>query len=258
MKAHLPSPTAKQPLTVKQQEVLRFLQKYTEEHGFPPTIKEIGDRFSFASTNAVTQYLLALERKGYIRRSTKGASRGIQILDFIPQPKPHHPPSTASYSTPAHTKALSSFPYHPYHQTHGVKNIIIVGEGIAQNPLSAFLSPRGQIRIDIEFFLPEPSSQEATEYSPPQLFAALVCDDAMRSDGLHEGDLVIAKQQFSASHNDIVVAIVRDTVLVRRYRILDTVHELSASADSYSPIPLSPDSHSIAIIGIVIGQMRRI
>jgi repressor LexA len=67
-----PSNTILQPrkhLTSSQQKILSFLRTYMQTNGFPPTIIEICREFDFSSTNAATQFLLALERKGYIKRT---------------------------------------------------------------------------------------------------------------------------------------------------------------------------------------------
>ncbi len=256
MKATITTDPTKQALTIKQNDVLRFLQDYVEEYGFPPTMKEIGDKFSFASTNAVTQYLVALERKGYIRRSTKGASRGIQIIDFTPSPKYIAQPASALQPT-AHRSLAPML----NHQQQSVKNVVIVGDGTPQNPLSAFLSPRGQIKIDTDFFLAEngQSGTDGTSYTtPPQLFAAIVSDDGMSAEALREGDVVIAKQQFHASEGDIVVALFHDTVLVRRFVRMGIVSELEAATKTFPPISFHEGSGTVAIIGVVVGQMRKL
>ena len=46
--------------------------------GFPPTVAEIGLRFGIKSNNGVNDHLLALERKGYVTRSSK--ARSIRVL----------------------------------------------------------------------------------------------------------------------------------------------------------------------------------
>jgi len=66
-------------LTPRQKHILDFLIESIRERGFPPTIAEIGAAFKIASTNAVNDHLLALEKKGYIERSSK--ARGIRITD---------------------------------------------------------------------------------------------------------------------------------------------------------------------------------
>ena len=55
-------------LTKRQQLVLEFIQASIQENGFPPTLREIGAHFGIRSTNGVNDHLLALQRKGYLRR----------------------------------------------------------------------------------------------------------------------------------------------------------------------------------------------
>ena len=54
-------------LTDRQQEVLGFIQTFSEAHGVPPTVREIGARFH-VTPRAAFDHLRALERKGYLRR----------------------------------------------------------------------------------------------------------------------------------------------------------------------------------------------
>jgi len=56
--------------------ILDFIQGFSREKGFPPTIREIGEAFDIASTNGVRYYLGLLEKQGHIRRNSK-ISRGI-------------------------------------------------------------------------------------------------------------------------------------------------------------------------------------
>jgi len=56
--------------------ILDFIQGFSRERGFPPTIREIGEAFDIASTNGVRYYLGLLEKQGHIRRNSK-ISRGI-------------------------------------------------------------------------------------------------------------------------------------------------------------------------------------
>lgn len=65
-------------LTARQEQILRFMQEYVSDEGYPPSIREIGDRFSISSLRGVTVHLDALQRKGYIERSN--TPRSIKIL----------------------------------------------------------------------------------------------------------------------------------------------------------------------------------
>jgi repressor LexA len=66
-------------LTKRQREILDFIIDCVRDRGMPPTIAEIGEEFGIASTNGVNDHLVALEKKGYIERSSK--ARGILITD---------------------------------------------------------------------------------------------------------------------------------------------------------------------------------
>jgi len=66
-------------LTEKQQIVLEFLRDYSGEHGFPPSMREIGLGVGVANVSAVRGHLAALEKKGYISRDTDKA-RSIRVL----------------------------------------------------------------------------------------------------------------------------------------------------------------------------------
>lgn len=66
-------------LTAKQRVVLVWVEQYIAENGFPPTLREIQVAHSWGSTNAVSDHLRALVKKGCIQRRPL-ASRGIRVL----------------------------------------------------------------------------------------------------------------------------------------------------------------------------------
>ncbi|MBN1672435.1 MAG: repressor LexA [Kiritimatiellae bacterium] len=70
------------PLTTRQRSILEFIGATTRRTGYPPTVREIAARFRIASPRGVSDHLLALEKKGHIRR-TAGKSRGIRVLTGI-------------------------------------------------------------------------------------------------------------------------------------------------------------------------------
>ena len=63
-------------LTPRQTEILAFIKRCLEDHGYPPTRAEIAQELGFKSPNAAEEHLKALARKG--------ASRGIRIPGFEP------------------------------------------------------------------------------------------------------------------------------------------------------------------------------
>ena len=55
-------------LTGRQQEIWTFLVEYVDEHGYPPTVREIGEAVGLASPSTVHAHLANLERAGLLRR----------------------------------------------------------------------------------------------------------------------------------------------------------------------------------------------
>jgi repressor LexA len=65
-------------LTEKQEMIFHFIQEKIREFGFPPTVREIGERFDITVKGAY-DHLKAIEKKGYIR-CAQNKSRAIEIL----------------------------------------------------------------------------------------------------------------------------------------------------------------------------------
>jgi len=63
-------------------EILRFIEKYITENGYPPTVREIGKGVGLNSTATVQRYLIQLEERGYIERKNL-LPRAIKIIKCI-------------------------------------------------------------------------------------------------------------------------------------------------------------------------------
>jgi len=66
-------------LTRRQQEILTFIRRYTDAHGYPPSVREIGQALGLTSSSTVHSHLSALEKKGYLRRDPS-KPRALEIL----------------------------------------------------------------------------------------------------------------------------------------------------------------------------------
>ena len=64
-------------LTERQKEILNFLKAYVRDHGYPPTMREIGEHFGFTWPGA-RGHLRALEKKGFIKINPLKA-RGLEV-----------------------------------------------------------------------------------------------------------------------------------------------------------------------------------
>ena len=68
-----------QPLTRRQREILNFLDEFIEQHGYAPSLEEIGRRFGLSSLATVHKHLTNLQEKGFIRRAWN-RSRSVELI----------------------------------------------------------------------------------------------------------------------------------------------------------------------------------
>lgn len=69
--------TTNTSLTARQQQVLELIRQQIDDCGYPPTLRELARQLGVSGTLPVSKHLEALERKGYLTRSS--ASRGITL-----------------------------------------------------------------------------------------------------------------------------------------------------------------------------------
>src|SRR5580700_9785007 len=67
-------------LTKRQQEIFDFIKRYSARHGYPPTVRDIGQAVGLASSSTVHQHLANLERGGMLKRDPS-KPRAIELLD---------------------------------------------------------------------------------------------------------------------------------------------------------------------------------
>lgn len=68
-----------QPLTKRQREILDFLNEFIQQHGYAPSLEEVGRRFNLSSLATVHKHLTNLQEKGFIRRAWN-RSRSVELL----------------------------------------------------------------------------------------------------------------------------------------------------------------------------------
>lgn len=211
--------TSGNDLTPRQKEVLEFIEERVRSGGLPPTVREIGDRFSISSTNGVRSVLSALIRKGYIKRSAR-ISRGLELLQ--------------SDTTPAAAPA-----------SENMWEIPILGKVAAGAPIMAVQNLQGTVWVDPEFLM-----------NRRDVFALRVQGDSMIEAGILEGDLVFAKQQQNADKGDMVVAVINEEATVKFFHPESGRIRLEPANATYKPIMVNP-SQDFRIAGKVIGVMRK-
>ena len=66
------------PLSKRQRQIHSMIREWIDQHGYPPTIREIGAAVGLESPSSVAHQLKVLEERGYIRRWARG-SRAIDV-----------------------------------------------------------------------------------------------------------------------------------------------------------------------------------
>ncbi|HEX2341296.1 MAG TPA: transcriptional repressor LexA [Vicinamibacterales bacterium] len=67
------------PLTNRQREILDYLNEFIQDHGYAPSLEEIGRRFGLSSLATVHKHLTNLQEKGFIKRSWN-RSRSVELV----------------------------------------------------------------------------------------------------------------------------------------------------------------------------------
>ena len=68
-----------QPLTKRQREILDYLNEFIQQHGYAPSLEEVGRRFNLSSLATVHKHLTNLQEKGFIRRAWN-RSRSVELV----------------------------------------------------------------------------------------------------------------------------------------------------------------------------------
>ena len=70
---------SKKPLSERQRQMLDFIGDFSDNQGYPPTIRDIGHKLGISSTSVVSYNLKILEKEGYIKRD-ETVSRGLRVI----------------------------------------------------------------------------------------------------------------------------------------------------------------------------------
>ncbi len=211
-------------LTDRQKEILNFILRESEERGFPPTIREIGEEMDIRSTNGVNDHLKALERKGYLTRGEQ------QSRSLVP------------------TKRARMILGMGQRRDPTMIEVPLLGRVAAGAPLLATENVEDSVRIDS--FLLGGSGKE--------VFALKVKGQSMIEDGIFDGDYLFVRKTPSAHPGDIVVALIEDEATVKRFFPEgDRIRFQPANKDMEPIYVKKSDFRSTQILGLVVGVYRK-
>ncbi len=226
-------------LNDKARAVYQFIVRYTHEHGYPPTIREVGAEFGFKSTNGTRYYLNQLEQAGYVKERIKGKSRAIVPVDGMPMDGLMG--AAAAY--------VSERPSTPGRGLHGGRmrpaaaGIPILGHVAAGLPLLAEENVEGHLAMDDLF----PTSGD--------LFALRVHGLSMKDRGILDGDVVVVRKQEHARDGDDVVAVLGEDATVKTFRRTDDAIELVPANPDFKTLRVT-EGDDFRVVGVVVGLVR--
>src|SRR5438093_7725257 len=206
-------------LTARQQEIWNFLVRYVDSHGYPPTVREIGQEVGLASPSTVHAHLANLERAGLLRRDpTK--PRALELLG-----RERHEPET-------HAPAVDAV------------RLPLLGEIAAGGPLLA--------AENIEEYVPLPRTTKGD-------FLLRVKGDSMIEAGILDGDLVIVQRAQDARNGEIVVALAGDDESADEATVKTSYREKGRVRLQPENAALEPIyAKHVHVLGRVVGVFREL
>ena len=211
-------------LTARQQEIWQFLVDYVDRHGYPPTVREIGEAVGLASPSTVHAHLANLERAGLLRRDPTKP----RALDLIGHRR--------------ESRGLDENREAP--ATIELQKLPLLGQIAAGSPLLA------EENIEDELAVPEPLGRRAD-------FLLRVKGESMINAGILDGDILVVQRAQDARDGEIVVALVGDDEFADEATVKTFYREgnrvrLQPENDSLEPIY----ADFVQILGTVTGVFR--
>ena len=226
-------------LTDRQKEVLDFIQESIGTRGYPPTLREIGERMGIRSTNGVNDHLKALEKKGYLAREDL-KSRALRPLTRAGDKERPGGAGRGLHAVPMSDDTIE---------------VPVLGRVAAGAPLLAVENVEDTVKVD-RFFL---GNAHASSAAQREVFALRVKGDSMIEDGIRDGDFIFVRKSLGADRGDIVVALIDDEATVKRYYPEGDVIRFQPANSTMQPIMVRKrDFKSVNLIGVVVGVYRRI
>jgi repressor LexA len=206
-------------LTGRQQEIWTFLTDYVDEHGYPPTVREIGEAVGLASPSTVHAHLANLERAGLIKRDPTKP----RALELRRDPKPQAAPAAET----------------------DVHRLPLIGDIAAGGPLLADQNVEDYVAV------PEPLARGGEE------FLLRVKGDSMIDAGILDGDIVVVRREQTARDGEVVVALAgedetADEATVKRFFRENGRVRLQPENQALEPIY----ADHVQVLGVVTGVFR--
>lgn len=252
-------------LTPKQLLVLDYIESFEKNHGYGPSQKEIATHFGFSSLGTVQNYLVRLEKNGFLKK----AWNEKRALKLVPKKIAAEPSLSAILRSSITTNLLrTSTDEQGYsntsarlgsHFADGLSSIALplTGHVAAGCPIETF---EGLGKVDVPTFLlnrTPNTTQPRHGFSEKSFFVLKVVGDSMIEDGILDGDYVVIKKQKTATQGQTIVALLNHSeATIKKFFLHDDHIELVAANTKYPPIIIQKNE-PFSIEGILQGVIRK-
>lgn len=276
-----PEQGGRKPLSVRQRTILEAISSSIAAHGYPPSMREIGDVVGLSSLSSVTHQLSRLEQLGYIRRDPK-RPRAIEVLADASRAASAEDggavqeegtsrigmasagttsPETAAPDASRGSQRSSGTGRAPGTHASEAENPVIElagrrsrAAGIANAEVPLVGSIAAGTPITAEQHVEEIVSLPRQLVGQGELFMLEVRGDSMIEAAICDGDWVVVRQQNTAQNGDIVAALLDDEATVKTFRQRDGHTWLLPQNRQYEPIL---GDHA-SIMGKVVSVLRSV
>jgi repressor LexA len=206
-------------LTARQQQILEVVDAHLLRHGYPPTVREIGEAVGLTSSSTVHAHLANLERLGHLKRDpTKPRALGVIGREAAPEPA-------------------------PVPERAGIRMLPLLGRIAAGAPTFA------EQHIEEEIAVPEMLTASGEN------FLLKVRGESMIDAGILDGDFVVIRRQSSCADGEIVAALVDgEEATVKHLRHEGARVRLDPANEALEPF--YPEQ--VEVLGKVVGVFRRL
>lgn len=204
----------------KQLQILDFIKEFSDEKGYPPSVREIGSAVGLKSPSTVHSHIKKLQELGLLRKEDH-CTRSLTLPGRDSKKKRGDGSGDGSDEQP------------------GENQIPILGRVTAGMPILAVEECEGYLTTD-------------TSTLRGMHFALKIRGDSMINAGILDGDYIIVRQQRFAESGQIVVALLDDEATCKR--IIREGNHVWLMPENRAYRPIQGD-HSV-ILGVVVRVIR--
>ena len=218
-------------LSTRQKNILKFIESFISNHGYPPTIREIGEAVDIASTSVVNYNLNKLVDRGFIERAPK-VSRGLWLT--------------------METEDSQELPV-GYADARSLLYVPLVGKIVASEPVPQFEDFGYNYDKDDLIEVPQ---NLVGKIDREELFALRVSGESMIDAMVADGDIVVLKRQNIAQNGDMVAVWLteRGETTLKKYYLEGSQVRLQPANPLMDPIYV--DAQQVNVQGRVLAILR--